>query len=106
MRLEIQWVFEDIPDEFSFSCRSGYESATFQGGKTWGTLKEEYKQAIEDSEIARGVIEKLGIKRIEIGSYSWFWTRKISLTDSRVLSLSTMHNCRLLKRRKKNDKNR
>ena len=97
--LDIQYIFEDIPDDYSFSCRSGYESPTFQDGKTWRDLKTEYIQAIQESETARKVIEKLGIKRIEIGSYAWFWLRCKLKPENRIISLSTMHYARLLKTR-------
>ena len=97
--LKIKWEFEDIPDNFTFGYCDDHDRETSLGDNyTWKQLKEKYKSEILNNETAINFLKKHKIKRIEIGSFTYFYYKNVKLHRNRTIALSTMHIARFLKR--------
>lgn len=83
----VEFIFEDIDDN------TVYHSS--KSKITWKELKPKL-QSVFQTERAKASLERMGIKKIEIGSIAWFHFR--GKTRGRFCPLNTMFYARLLKR--------
>lgn len=97
--LNLKWEWEPIPDDFIFGYCDNHDRESSLGDHyTWKELKQKYKSEILNNENAIKLLKKHGIKRIQIGSISYFYFKKVKLSRSRTVAVSSMHLARLLKR--------
>ena len=89
----VKIIFEDIPDNEIYHYFD--EKSKTEKTIRWKELKKQFKQLFE-SEKMQKILEKKGIKKVEIGTIAWFHFRR--KTRGRFIPLTTMFMARLLKR--------
>jgi len=83
---KIDIVFQSIPENTVFNSGGADEI-------TWKDLRKEMEEEINKM---RPKLGEAGIRKVEVGSISWFYERK--KTKGRFLNLNSMFLARLLKR--------